>query len=192
MEDYGSNQKGSNNKLWLIVGGAALIIGLAVFSMWYSATNKEVTLRARVEAEQKVCKNHFDNMWKILQEQAEVSNEYRDAFEKIFPKLMEERYGDKSGRAGALLSFVKESNPNFDISLYSNLQKSIRDERTGFTAHQDKLIDVHNTHTLLLRKKPSKWFLGDVEEIKLMLITSARTNAAYETGEDNDVNLFVK
>ncbi len=166
-----------------------MVVFLAVFSMWYTATNKEATLRARVEAEQSVCKVHFDNMWKILQDQADVASEYKDAFAEIFPKLMDERYGD-SGRAGALLSFVKESNPNFDITLYSNLQKSIQAERTGFTAHQDKLIDVHNAHKILLRTKPSKWFLGDVEEIEITLVTSSRTNDAYETGEDNNVDLF--
>ena len=173
----------------LLIGGLSLaVIGLIVFMMWWNATNREARLREVVYAEQTVCKNHFDKMWKILQEQADVASEYKDAFIEAFPKIMEERYGNKE--SGALLNFVKESNPNFDVSLYSTLQKSIASERTEFAMHQDKLIDKNREHRTLLRTKPTSFFFSDADTIHITIVTSARTNAAFTTGEDNDVDLF--
>jgi len=170
--------------------GALAMVALIFTMMWWSATNKEVQLRTTVQAEQDVCKVHFDNMWKILHDQANVANEYKEAFAEIFPKIMEERYDN--ARGGALLSFVKESNPNFDVSLYSTLQKSIAAERTGFTMHQDKLIDANREHRKLLLTKPSSFFFDLSDTIHITLVTSARTNSAYTTGEDNDMDLFNK
>lgn len=173
----------------LLIGGLAIgAIVLVVFMMWWNATNKEARLREVVYAEQTVCKNHFDKMWKILQEQADVASEYKDAFIEVFPAIMEERYGNKD--SGALLNFVRESNPNFDISLYSNLQKSIASERTEFAMHQDKLIDKNREHRTLLRTKPSSFFFSESDTIHITIVTSARTNEAFTTGEDNDVDLF--
>ncbi len=177
-----------NNKSfmpWLIGIGAVAVIA---FIMWYTASNKEARLREVVLAEQTVCKNHFDKMWKIIQDEADVASEYKDAFIKVFPQIMEERYGNKG--SGALLNFVKESNPNFDISLYANLQKDIKSERTEFAMHQDKLIDVNREHRTLLRTMPSSWFLSESDTIHITIVTSARTNEAFTTGEDNNSDLF--
>lgn len=176
------------NKGWLVGGIAIGAVLLIVFMMWWSATNKEAKLREVVYAEQTVCKNHFDKMWKIIQEQADVASEYKDAFIEAFPKIMEERYGNRE--TGALLNFVKESNPNFDITLYSTLQKSIASERTEFAMHQDKLIDKNREHRTLLRTKPTSFFFNESDTIHITIVTSARTNAAFTTGEDNDVDLF--
>lgn len=101
---------------------------------------------------------------------------------------MEERYGNQRG--GALLSFIKESNPNFDVSLYSKVQNAISDERKEFTFHQDKLIDMERQHRNLLRTKPTSFFFNLSDTIHITLVTSSRTNESYLTGEDNDVDLF--
>lgn len=178
------------NKLGIIIGliVSALIFGATV--MWWSATNKEAKLRTSVEAEQKVCQVHFDNMWKTIQGIANVADEYKNAFAEIFPKIMEERYGNQRG--GALLSFIKESNPNFDVSLYGKVQNAISDERKEFTFHQDKLIDLEREHRMLLRTKPTSFFFNSNDTISIKLVTSSRTNSAYVTGEDNEVNPFGK
>lgn len=178
----------SKSKIGMISLIGLAVVGIIVFFMWWGATNREAELRTSVEAEQKVCQVHFDNMWKTIQGIADVADEYKEAFADIFPKIMEERYGGQRG--GALLSFIKESNPHFDISLYSKVQNAISDERKEFTFHQDKLIDMERQHRRLLRTKPTSFFFNASDTIHITLVTSSRTNNAYVTGEDNDVSPF--
>ena len=56
-------------------------------------------------------------MRKVLKQKAQVTDEYKSAFESIYPKLIEGRY---SKGDGSLMKWIKESNPNFDVSLYQS------------------------------------------------------------------------
>lgn len=165
-----------------------LVITLIWASLSISTKNKEIDLRTTVEAKQKKCEAYFDKMWKILKDKAKVSDQYKKSFEEIYPKLIEGRY---SKGDGTLMKWITESNPNFNTSLYEELMKSIEIERTGFFNEQAMLIDINREHKALLQKIPSKWFLSDdIKEIKITVITSTKTEKAYETGKDDDFELF--
>lgn len=71
-------------KTGTIVGLIVGLLALVGVSMWWTATNQEARLRTSVEAEQKVCQVHFDNMWKTIQGIADVSSEYKDAFAELW------------------------------------------------------------------------------------------------------------
>jgi len=169
---------------------AIAFVGIAFIQMYISNTNREVDLRTGIEAQQKKCKTHFDNMWKILKEKAGVTDQYKQTFEDIFPKLIAGRYTGNGD--GSLMKWVTESNPTFDASMYKDLMQSISIERTGFINEQDLLIDKSREHTALLHKIPSKWFLSDIKEIPIQVISSSRTDEAYTTGQENDFELFDK
>lgn len=176
------------NKLWTVIGIGAAALALIIFSMWFTTTNKEAVLKADVEAYQQKCKVNFDNMWKTIKQVAQVPEHYSDEFRKNFTAIMNERYGGERG--GALLKFVKESNPNFDVSLYAKLQRTIEAERTSFKNNQETLIDKNMQHNNMFKVKPSKWFLDIGDTTHITLITSGKTNESYITGEDNDMKLF--
>lgn len=162
-----------------------LIIGI---SMYFSITNKEIDLRARVEGQNKKCEAYFDKTWKILKQKAQVTDQYKDAFKEIYPKLIEGRYSQGDG---SLMKWIQESNPNFDASMYKDLMKSIEVERTGFFNEQATLIDIHREHEVFLKKAPNRWFLGsELKPVDIKIITSAATKETYNTGEENDVELF--
>lgn len=166
------------------------IVGIIWASLSVSTKNREIDLRTGITGQQKKCVTHHANMWTILKEKAGVTDQYREAFEKIFPELIAGRY-DKGD--GSLMKWITESNPEFKIDLYTDLMASIKIERTAFINEQDKLIDMQREHTALLHKIPSKWFLGDdIKEIEIKTVASTRSNEAFEKGVEDDIDLFDK
>lgn len=177
----------------IIALGASIFVGIMLIitiSMNFSIQNNEIDLRADVVAQGKKCEAYFDKMWKILQQKAQVSDQYKESFKEIYPKLIEGRY---SKGDGSLMKWVTESNPTFDVSLYKDLMKSIEIERTGFFNEQSLLIDMQREHSVYLQKAPNRWFLSsDLKLVEIKVITSSSTKKTYETGEENDVDLFKK
>jgi len=172
--------------LLVVVG----FLGVMGVSMYFSISNQEVSLRNEVKAQQENLKVVFDATWKIIQQQANVADEYKDAFAKIYPALMEGRYGNKRG--GALLSFIKESNPEFSTKLYEKVSESIEAQRINFANEQKKLIDLKREHDNLRQTFPSSLVCSSRPEIVLEIVTSTKTDKAFETGKDDDVKLFGK
>jgi hypothetical protein len=169
----------------------ALVVAalLAIVAMsWISISNKEIRLRNQLNAQQKNMAVVFDNTWKIIEQQAGVATEYRDSFKDIYPQLMQGRYGNSRG--GALMSWIQESNPNFDTKLFEKLSDSIEAQRTVFTREQQKAIDLKREHDNLRTAFPSSLVVGGRPEFELKLVTSAKTDAAFKTGQENDVSLF--
>lgn len=175
-----------------IVALVASIIGvltiIIIFSMNISIENKEINLRETTIAQNKKCEAYFDKMWKILQQKAGVTDQYKDAFMDIYPKLIEGRYSQGDG---SLMKWIQEDNPNFDASMYRDLMKSIEIERTGFFNEQSTLIDMQREHKAYLLKAPNRWFLADeLKPVEIKIITSSKTDEVYRTGNEEDIELF--
>jgi len=168
---------------------SVVAIALVGFLMYASYSNAEVRLRNQVLAAQKNNEAVFDNTWKIIQQQAGVTSEHKEAFRSIYKDIMDARYS-KDGNT--LTKFVMESNPNFDQSLFAKLMTSIEAQRTIFTREQTKLIDLKREHDNLLQTIPSSFFVGGRPAIDIKIVTSGKTNQSFATGEDNDVDLFKK
>lgn len=167
-----------------------VVVGIIWFSMSVTYTNKEIDLRATTIAQQDKCKAYFDKMWKILHEQAQVADQYKEAFKEIYPQLIEGRY---SKGDGSLMKWITENNPEFKTSMYEKVMQSIEIERTGYFNEQSYLIDMQREHAVLLKKAPSRWFLNDtLKPVAIIIVTSKNTKDTYVTGEENDVDLFDK
>lgn len=182
----------------VIFGVALLFFGALVLGMYVNYTNTEIDLRERTEAQKQVCEANFDKMFKVISQTAEIPQEFiaqaKEAFKEIYIPLMESRYsGD---RAGALMSWVGESNPQFDLNaigdLYKQLQRVIEANRQEFFLEQKKLIDMHREHLSYLQKFPNRFFLSDKQEIEIVIITSTHTEKVYQEGKDDDIQLFKK
>ena len=170
----------------MVLGFFALTIGMA----WVSANNKEISLRNQIEAQQKVCETYYDKLWKVLQQKAQVTDQYKAAFKEIYPALIEGRYGNEKG--GTLMKWIQESNPTFDVSLYKDLMSSIESERAGFFMEQKKLIDLDREHKVLRQSFPASMFIGSRPDVKFTIITSEKTENVYKTGKENEIDLFKK
>ena len=177
-------------KVMIVVGCLIGMCALLYTIMWFSYSRKHVQLKNQAEAQQKVCEAHFDKMWKIIKQHAQVTESYRDSFEKIYPALMEGRYGN--ARGGALFSWIQERNPDLDASVWKKLMSAIEAQRTAFFRDQQHLLDIKREHDNLRLQPPSKWFIDENDKIAVVIITSAKTEAAYSSGQENDIELFGK
>jgi hypothetical protein len=168
--------------------GSVVVAGGMGFMTYIEYSNSEVKLRAQAKAQQKNLENVFDNTWKIISQQAQVAESYKDAFAKIYPDIMQGRYGN--ARGGSLLSFVTEANPTFEVKLYDRLQVSIEAQRTNFTNEQTKLIDIKREHDVLRTTIPASWFIGSRPELDIVIVTSTKTDNAFKSGKDDDTDIF--
>jgi hypothetical protein len=183
-------------KKGLLIGvGLVVVIGV-ITALWaIGVSNAEVRLANRGNAQQEACDAYFDKMWKVLKEQAGVTEQYREAFAEIYPQLMEGRYS----QGGNLMKWIQESNPDFDVSLYSKLMASIEGERNGFFVEQQKLIDIDREHKDMRETFPKKLVVGNRQNIGyeedvdgtvihagIVIIKSTRTEQAKLTGKDDE------
>lgn len=67
---------------------------------------------------------------------------------------------------------------------------SIEAQREGFFNEQKKLISINQEHRNLLETWPSSMFVGSRDTLKITIIKSKNTKNVYQTGEENDIDLF--
>lgn len=164
-----------------------IFIGIFIAIFYFSVSNAEISLRERIEAQQESNEAVFDNTWKIIQQQAQVADEYKNAFQDIYPDLISGRYDQGDG---SLMKWIQESNPNFDTKLYDRLMQSIEAQRNKFTNGQNKLIDLKREHDTMLKKFPYSIILTGREEMDIKIITSTKTEETFESRKEEDINLF--
>ena len=127
-------------------------------------------------------------MWKVLQQKAQVSNEYKNAFADIYPQIISGRYSGNGD--GSLMKWVTEQNPNFDTSLYQDLMMSIEILRSEFQRNQETMIDIVREHKTLCTTYPGKWFITNTQSIEYEVISSTKSKNVMETKVDDDIRLF--
>lgn len=176
-------------KIILIALLVILGCGAVTFAgMYFSYNNKEIALRAKAEAQVGKIEGVHDKMWKVIQQKAQVTTEYKDAFAEIYPDIISGRYSGEGD--GSLMKWVTESNPNFDTSLYTDLMQSIEILRSEFQRNQETMLDLVREHKVLISTFPSKWFISNTTEIEYTVISSTKSKVVMETGIDDDVKLF--
>ena len=168
---------------------SVLLVALSLIgvSMYFSYNNQDAKIRAQAEAQRGKIEGVHDKMWKTLQQKAQVTDEYKDAFKEIYPALIEGRYSQGDG---SMMKWITEANPNFDTSLYKDLMQSIELNREEFRKTQERMLDILREHNVLLTTVPSKWFIKNKETIEYTVISSTRSKVVMDTGLDDDVNLF--
>lgn len=178
----------------IILGIVGLLVIMTVFYGIY-ANNHEIELRTTATAQQKNTEAYFDKMWKIISQNNQVAEKYKNAFKEIYIPLMEGRYSQKDangnyvGGDGSLMKLVVESNPNFTPELYQKLMSAIEGQREGFFVEQEKLIDIEREHTTFRKTWPASWFIGSRPALKITIITSEKTEQVFKTGQENDIIL---
>lgn len=165
-------------------GGAFAVIFVVVLSfvMWYfSVVNREVRYRNEFSAQIKANETNYDNMWKTLQEKYQITDTYKEAVKGVIKESAEGRKG------GLLFKSIQESVPGLSVDIYKDMMATIEGKRNSFESHQKKLIDIKREHDNLRMTAPSSFILSSVNPLELKLVTSTRTNNAFESGVDNDV-----
>jgi hypothetical protein len=169
----------------LIIMGCGLCTAIGSY---FTYNNREISLRTQAEAQRDKIEGVHDKMWKIIQQKAQVTSEYKDAFAEIYPEIIAGRYSANGD--GSLMKWVTESNPNFDTSLYTDLMQSIELCRSEFQKNQEKMIDIIREHRTLCDTYPGCWFITNISEIEYTIVSSTKSKLVMETGVDDDVKLF--
>lgn len=169
---------------------AAIVVVLGV--MFVSTMNTEARLRNTINAKQKDNTSEFDNMWKKVQQVAQCTDSQMAKLKDIYTAHASARTGNGGG--GGLMKMVQESIPNIDVKTYENLQNIIVASRDSWTQRQKELVDLKREHDNLLSVFPSSLICSILgrQQIDITIVTSSKTARSFETGQDNDTNLFNK
>ena len=170
----------------LIIIVAAVAILLILLIMFFTYNNKEIYLRKEADAQRKKIESTHDKMWKVIKQKAEVSDKYRETFERVYPEIIAGRYSDGS----SAMKWIQEANPNFDTSLYNDLMQAIEIQRTHLHNAQTRMLDVIRERASLIESYPSRWFITNMSEIEYEVISSTKTHNVVETRVDDDVDVF--
>ena len=170
----------------LIIIVAAVAILLVLLIMFFTYNNKEIYLRKEADAQRKKIESTHDKMWKVIKQKAEVSDKYRETFERVYPEIIAGRYSDGS----SAMKWIQEANPNFDTSLYNDLMQAIEIQRTHLHNAQTRMLDVIRERASLIESYPSRWFITNKSEIEYEVISSTKTHNVVETRIDDDVDVF--
>ena len=170
----------------LIIIVAAVAILLILLIMFFTYNNKEIYLRKEADAQRKKIESTHDKMWKVIKQKAEVSDKYRETFERVYPEIIAGRYSDGS----SAMKWIQEANPNFDTSLYNDLMQAIEIQRTHLHNAQTRMLDVIRERASLIESYPSRWFITNKSEIEYEVISSTKTHNVVETRIDDDVDVF--
>lgn len=171
----------------LIITISVIVIAVVLLIMFFTYNNREVALRKEAEAQNKNIMGVHDALWKIIKEKAGVAEQYREAFEKIYPDLIKGRYEKDSS---ATMKWIQESNPNFDTTLYKDLMQAIESQRIYFQRAQQRMLDIIRERETLLNSMPAKFFITNKQTIDYVVIASDKSNEVMQTRMDNDVLNF--
>jgi hypothetical protein len=178
-----------------ILGLIGLGIILAIFFLIAGVKfhNSEVSQRNLITAKQTDNKNEMDAMWKIIEQQAQVSSEQKTALVEIFNGYASARTTDGQGK---MMAWIKEVVPDASPTskTYTMLMNTITAQREGFKTRQKELLDLKRVHDDIITRFPGVIFatiLGR-SKIDVVIVTSTRTEDAFKSGKDDSVDLFKK
>lgn len=163
----------------VVLGGGALYA--------LSLSNKEVRLRNEASAQQEVNEAIYDNVWKVIAQQANVKDDYKGDFKETWKAILEGQ--GSASRMGSINAFVTKFNPNFDAGIYKRLMTTIEGSRKEFLVSQKKLRDIKREHDNIRTTFPGSLVCGSRPELEVVLVTSGKSKEAFESGREDDISL---
>jgi len=173
----------------LAIVAAVVIFGLIGAGVCVGWHNTEIELRNQYEAQVDANKAIYDEVWKVIKQKAQITDKYADDFKEIYAGLMEQRYQGEA-KGAPMFKFIREQNPQFSTDMYKDLSDAISAQRAKFTMVQLRLRDIKREHDNLRLRFPSALVVGSRPELEVVLVTSKKTKQTFETGEENEVDLF--
>ena len=165
-----------------------LIGGISVISTY----NQESVLKNLYDAKVKANSADFDNTWKKISQSYQVADSNKDALKEVFNGYATARTG--TGSKDPAMLWIKEAIPNADLSIYKQVLNIITSSRDGWTDRQKELVDISRQYNQNLSVFPSNFVLKmfGFQYLDAKVITSTRTEQAFESGKDDDVDLKSK
>lgn len=165
-----------------------LLGGLVIFGKGVSVYNTHIDLSTKIEAKQKDNEANFDLMWKKISQVVQVSDKYKDGLKEVLNAYVE---GRKKDSDQLLMDWTKEAVPQFDSSIYKQINNVIVGSRDDFYNNQKILIDLSRQHNNFIRRFPNNVFCSfmNIKPIEIKVVTSSKTDKVFETGKEEDIKL---
>ena len=155
-----------------------------------STYNTQASLKNQYEMKVQDDKNEFDNMWKQISQSYQIADANKGAFKEIFSAWAG---GSTPQDGGKMMLWLKQAVP--DVSGVSDIYKQVMNvmtsKRDGFTMRQKELIAIAEQYNRNLAIQPRGFLLSlfGFKHIDPLIVTSTRSEKAFETGKDDDVSL---
>lgn len=178
----------SKRTLGIVIGLAVLVgfVFIIIVPFWVGTSNKEIQLRNRFEARGEDRMIAFDTMWKMISQKAQIASDHKEAFLKVCSQWADAR----TGSPNELMRWIKENSPVYTAQLHLELMDTVEEQMTIFKKSQHDMIIVKNEQKDLITTFPTSMVVGHRPLLKLKLITSTRTERVFQTGKDDDVDVF--
>ena len=90
-----------------------------------------------------------------------------------------------------LMDWTKEAVPNFDSSIYKQINNVIVASRDDFTKNQKILLDLSRQHNKFIQTFPNNIYclILNIKEIPVQIVTSTKTQQAFSVGKEDDIKL---
>lgn len=177
-------------KGWQIgLGIAAVILLTAIITganLW-SHRMEIISLEQRIDAQYVTNQSNYDNMWKRFKEMTQVTELQAEQFKDVYTGLITGRYEDSE----LLFKMVSENNPQMGTEVYTNLQNAIESGRTSFANDQKTITDIiREYNTQIQRYVILNMFMNrQQKDAKDFIITSERTQNAFDSGKDDEIKI---
>ena len=175
----------------LVIAGVAAVTAFVFLASGVSIYNDQARLKNLYEMKIKSNEAEFDNMWKKLQQTAQIPDAQKEAFKDVFTSYAKARTVEGQGR---VMAWVKEAIPNYNGKIFTKLMNIVIGSRDGWTSRQNELVDIARQYNANLVVFPKNILLPifGFAKIDPKIITSSRTEETFKTGKDDDVTLFPK
>lgn len=179
-------------KILLAAAGVAALVAVVFVVSCISVSNKEQRLRNSIDGKVKANMAELDNCTKQISQVTQVAKFDRESLAKLFVEHAEAR---STGGENMIMTWVKESVPSVDASTMKQLVNIISATRNKWTMRQTEIaqLGVEHENARLLwpgtETFPFSMFVGGKEKIDIKIVTSTRTEKAFETGKDDDIDL---
>jgi hypothetical protein len=177
-----------NNLTAIVIIALIVISAVFLYAAKISYSNDEVKLRIRAKKQEDVCRIVYDDMWKIIKKKAQIPEKYKDDFKEVI-LTDNQAYGKDGIKLGGAFNTIQKINPKFTPEMYQELMMTIESETKRFEREQKTLISISEEHEVLISTFPGNFFLS-VQPLNIKLVTSSKTKDVFESGEDNDTDIF--
>lgn len=169
-----------------VIGIVAIII-ISFIGSIFSFRSQAIDLEERINAQYVSNQSNYDNMWKSFKEITQVTTLQAEQYKDVYMGLITARYEDTN----LLFKMIQEDNPNMDNKIYTKLTEEISSGRKTFDNSQKQLTDIIREYNSYIRKHFISNMIFNFREVdaKEFIVTSDKTNNAFETGKDDIIEL---